>query len=222
MQAGSTCPTVGATCSIFLGAAGCGGECVCQPDQEWLCEISCSPIITREASTPVGVADASVATPEAAPAVADAGVVDASVLPEDAGMCCGDSQNTDFPPSDTCGGASIAWEYIPKCDIPVALIQLHNGGGPVAILDSEGTAPGKLLWSGTLPATSSPAWLSTEVYPPVPLYAGHRYFLFEGEGPCSIAASGDEQPYYAGSPSGTWSGPYMGHAWTARLGAACE
>jgi hypothetical protein len=227
MQSGSTCSSVGATCSIFLGAAGCGGQCVCEPDQQWQCEISCTPIYPRDASTYVDASyvveasvavDAFVATPDASTTV-----VDASVAPMDGGVCCGDGQNLDFPPSDSCTGNPLAWEYIPTCDFPVALIELYNAGGPVAILDSDGVAPGKTLWSGTFPSASTAIyWQSAEVFPPVALQAGHRYFLFEGQGPCSIASGGEEQPYYAVNPSGGWDGPYVGHAWTARLGAQCE
>jgi hypothetical protein len=144
---------------------------------------------------------------------------------EAGGTCCGEEQNTDYPPDTNCSGITIAWQYIPSCDFSVARIELHKSGGTVALLDGNGGGPpGATLWSAQLPSspTGDPAWEGADVVPPIPLQAGRVYYLEESDGTCSIATSGVEYPYYGLSIGGSWDGPYQSHAWTSHVIGTCH
>jgi hypothetical protein len=143
---------------------------------------------------------------------------------EAGGTCCGDEQNTSYPPDTNCSGITIAWQYVPSCDFSVARIELHKSGGTVALLDGNGGGPpGATLWSASLPSspTGEPAWEGADVVPPIPLTAGHIYYLEESEGTCSIASDGVQYPYY-GLWSYGWDGPYQWHPWTSHVIGTCH
>jgi hypothetical protein len=147
------------------------------------------------------------------------------VQPETGATCCLDEQNTDYPPDTNCGGTTIAWQYVPSCTIAVARIELHKNGGTVALLDSAPDgSPGATLWSGALSGDPSATvtWNGADVVPPIPLAAGHVYYLEESEGTCSIATDGVEYPYYGLSGSSTWDGPFQWHPWTSHVIGACK
>jgi len=144
---------------------------------------------------------------------------------EAAGACCGDEQNTDYPTDTNCSGTTIAWQYVPSCDFAVARIELHKTGGTVALLDSApGGEPGATIWQGDLPSspTGEPAWNGADVVPPIPLVAGHVYYLEESPGTCSIAKSGVPYTYYGLQGDGSWSGPWQQHAWTSHVIGTCH
>lgn len=144
-------------------------------------------------------------------------------IQNDGAVCCEDGQNLDSPPDDLSGGASVAWQYVPQCNITVIGIELHNIGGEVVIRDSNGSEPGDALWTGTLvPADGNNlAWTSTAVSPPLPLVMGHVYWIQEAPGPLSESSNGVEYTYYADTGSG-WDGPYNWHAYTSRIHGACK
>ena len=141
------------------------------------------------------------------------------------GACCGDEQNTDYPPDTNCSGITVAWQYVPSCDFAVSRIELHKSGGTVALLDGVGGGPpGVTLWSAPLPSSPAgePDWEGADVVPPIALTAGHVYYLEESAGICSIASGGVEYPYYGQSSDGSWDGPYQWHPWTSRIIGACH
>lgn len=143
----------------------------------------------------------------------------------DAAICCEDGQNTSFPPDDNCGGVSLAWEYVPSCNLRVKGIELHNQGGAVSIHADDAGRPGPVLWQGTLPKPSQPgnAWVGTSVTPLLPLAKGRRYWIQAAAGPCSIATGGVQQPYYGWWGGGTgWDGPFTWHHYTSRIHGACD
>jgi hypothetical protein len=180
-----------------------------------------------DAAGPLGQPDAGLADVVAIPDAATPDAADESIVVsgDDAGgSCCGDEQNTDYPPSINCSGTTIAWQYIPSCDFEVVRIELHKSGGTVALLDSEGSQPGATLWSANLPSspTGDAEWEGADVAPPVALHAGHVYFLEESSGTCSIATDGTEYPYYGLSGDGSWDGPYTWHPWTSHVYGACH
>ena len=64
------------------------------------------------------------------------------VIANDGAVCCEDGQNLNFAPDDLSSGASVAWQYVPQCNITVIGIELHNLGGEVVIRDSNGERAG--------------------------------------------------------------------------------
>jgi len=141
----------------------------------------------------------------------------------DGAVCCEDGQNTSFTPDDLSGGASVAWQYLPTCNIVVTSIELHNRGGFVALLDSNGAEPGATLFQGTLPTPSGSGldWVATDVTPPVALEAGQVYWIQEAEGPLSEASGGIAYTYYASTTNG-WNGPWNWHDYTSRIHGNCH
>jgi hypothetical protein len=139
----------------------------------------------------------------------------------DAVALCDDGENLSYPPVDTYCSAvpPLAWEFTPQGDEDAAYIELYGGGGPVALLDSAGQAPGAALWTGTLPGASGPSWSGTAISPPIHLTAGHLYFVSQDSPICSVATSGTGYPYYMQVASG-WSGPYAARPWTFRIQVA--
>jgi len=153
--------------------------------------------------------------------IVDAPAVDAPILADGPLQCCGDEQNTDFPPDDNCHGNTVAWQYIPSCDFILARIEIHrSGGGTVSLLDSDGARPGVTLFTGLLPSSPSSAWVGANVDHPLPLRAGHIYWIEESPGICSIATQGIPYTYYGNLGTG-WEGPFQGHPWTSRVIGAC-
>jgi hypothetical protein len=161
-----------------------------------------------------------------APAAHDAAEEPPIVVSIDAGgTCCGDEQNTDYPPDTNCSGIAIAWQYVPSCDFAVWRIELHKSGGTVALLDGTGGGPpGATLWSAMLPSspTGEPAWEGADVVPAIPLQAGHVYYIEESSGTCSIASGGVQYPYYGQWSDGSWDGPYQWHPWTSHVIGTCH
>jgi hypothetical protein len=213
--ASGSCVNPGDTCPFFIGAAGCGGLCVCGNDLTWSCSISCGGS-TEEA----GVVDASVVPVEA-------GFFDASTLPPETSGCCldpggQDGQNLQFPPVDTCMSDPVAWEYVAPCDFDADFIALHNSGGPVGILDDTDGNPGPNLWSGLLPSSSFPAWNGLPIDPPVHLLGGHSYFIFEGSGTCSIASGGVVHMSWLYDPVQGRRGPFYKYPWLFRITGTCN
>ena len=144
------------------------------------------------------------------------------VIENDGAVCCEDGQNLNFPPDDLSSGASVAWQYIPQCNITVIGIELHNLGGEVVIRDSNGAEPGDALWTGTLPPTGNTLdWTSATVSPPLPLAMGHVYWIQEAPGPLSEASDGVEYTYYADTSNG-WNGPWNWHPYTSRVHGECH
>lgn len=141
----------------------------------------------------------------------------------DGAICCEDSQNTESAPDALSGGASVAWQYVPTCNILVKSLELHNRGGAVALRDSNGEQPGVALFQGTLPVPSGPDldWVATDVQPPVLLQAGHVYWIQEAPGPLSEASSGIAYTYYADGLNG-WDGPFNWHFYTSRIHGSCN
>jgi hypothetical protein len=144
--------------------------------------------------------------------------------PADAALCCEDGQNTNYPPDALSAGASVAWQYIPACNIVVKGIELHNRGGLVVLRDSNGAQPGAALFKGTLPVPAGPGldWVGTDVQPPVPLTAGHVYWIQEAPGPLSEASDGVQYTYWADNGGGSWSGPFNWHPYTSRIHGVCD
>jgi hypothetical protein len=213
-----SCASPGDTCPFFVGAEGCGGQCVCQSDTTWSCNIYCST-----PAVDAGVAEASVVPAEAA--VFDAPpVFDASPPPGE--LCClgptgQDGQNLEYPPSDGCNSPPVAWEYVPTCDFTATHIELHNSGGPVGILDDTGGNPGPNLWTGLLPATPTPTWTGIDIVPPVHLVGGRTYFIYEGSGTCSIATGGTTQTFWLYDPNMGRIGPLNKFPFTFRITGTC-
>jgi hypothetical protein len=141
-------------------------------------------------------------------------------------LCCKDGQNAINTTDESCWHElDVAWEYIPNCNLLATQIALHDTGGPIAILDSVGTfpavSPGAVLWTGTLPSSTTASWTSVDILPPLPLTAGHSYFIQEGLGTCSIALAGDEWPSFTLGSSG-WVGPSLMFAWASRITGNCN
>jgi hypothetical protein len=205
--------------ALALPLDGCGGRTGLETVQ-LARDASALDSSTGDAPPPVD------AEPVDAPPRVDVDLVDAPPpedAPEvgDAGICCYDSQNTDAPPDDNCEGTTIAWKYVPSCDIAVAGIELHTTADKVAILSTVGGRPGEPLFSGALPATAKAAWIGADVSPPLLLKAGVEYWIEESPGVCSIATHGREYTYY-GNFGTSWDGPYKSHAWTSHIVGACH
>jgi hypothetical protein len=163
----------------------------------------------------IATSDVAVMTADAPIEPLDAPVV--SDVVEEPGAC-EDDQNTNYAPSD-CGGPSnvwFAWPYTPTRDIHVQRIELHTTGAGVALLESTGGLPGKLLFQGTTPTSSAAAWLGVDLAPPVALRAGVLYYLAEQVTYCSQALGGTQFiEYYASTLAGPWgttgTGSYTSH-----------
>jgi hypothetical protein len=213
--ASGSCVNPGDTCPFFVGAAMCGGLCICQSDLTWSCSISCGGN-TVEA----GVEDVSVVTAEAA-------VFDAPTLPGDETGCCldpggQDGQNLQYSTVDTVMSPPVAWEYVPPCTFDASYIALHDTGGPVGILDDTGGNPGPNLWTSLLPYTYVPTWKGIEIVPPVHLVAGHSYFIYEGYATASIASGGTIQMSWVYDPMQGRQGPFYKYPYTFRITGVCN
>jgi hypothetical protein len=148
--------------------------------------------------------------------------VDARATEASTGVACEDFQNGGFAPDTNCSGTSLAWAYTPQHDLDVSELELHATGGVARIFDSATTGrPGKLLFEGNLPTSSTPQFLGAALNPPLHLTGGHKYFIGKSEGMCSIATGGEEQEYWAGY-NGAWDGPWKSHHFTARLRGTCD
>jgi hypothetical protein len=142
---------------------------------------------------------------------------------------CGEGVNITTAPSDNCGGAGAAFEYIPDVDVLIDRIELHTNAAVVGLLDSDCDLPGKTLFLAELDtAGTNNAWRGADVYPQITVKAKHKYFVWQAiasghdDTHCSIATTGVMvREYTAPSASGPWSGPFSGLAWSARLDGVC-
>lgn len=138
------------------------------------------------------------------------------------GVQCMQGMNTQYKPA-VCGGDQFDWfasPYTPTGDISVDRIEVHMSKGQVALLASKAGAPGKVLFEGSVGTSPSPAWIGTDVSPPVLLKGGTRYYLgFRGD--CSFSMGGqDPVEYISPSLGGPWKIDGT-DSWTARLIGTC-
>lgn len=138
------------------------------------------------------------------------------------GVQCVQGPNTQYK-TGACSGDQIDWfasPYTPTTNITVDRIEVHMAQGQVALLASAAGAPGKVLFVGSVGKSPSPAWIGTDVSPPVLLHGGTLYYIaFRGD--CSFAMGGSEPVEYI-SPS--LGGPWKIDGtddWTARLIGIC-
>jgi len=139
---------------------------------------------------------------------------------------CGEGVNITSPPADNVAGAGAAFEYVPQTDIVIERIELHTTGGSVGLLDSDCEQPGTVLFYGPLETSATPAWVGADVFPVIPVKAGHRYFIYEktdSSGADSAATGGVYTREYTtpNGVNGPWGGPFDGIFWSARLDGVC-
>jgi hypothetical protein len=137
---------------------------------------------------------------------------------------CVEAQNAQGTLSTNCGGASLAWQYIPTTSFRLEQVDLYTHADAFALLDDAGGRPGGVLSRGTFARGNEPGWESARLDPPVELEAGRTYWLWKTEGTCSIVESGARPVYWAnlrGLDPSSWQGPFRGHAFTARLYGTC-
>jgi hypothetical protein len=209
---------------VFLFVASCGGRT--QLYERVGTDAGVHPVDAGKDSGPIGV-DA--APPDAGPPDAGDCGFDQDPSPQATSGygACGEAINITSPPTDNVSGAGAAFEYVPETDVVVGRIELHTTGGSVGLLDSDCDLPAKVLFYGPLPTSPTPAWLGADVFPPVTVKAGHRYFVYEstagGSGEDSAATSGVEVREYTtpNGVNGPWGGPFGGIAWSAHLIGVC-
>jgi hypothetical protein len=142
--------------------------------------------------------------------------------PDVTGAACTLGPNIQLP-TNLCGGDQVDWfatPYTPPTDISVDRIEAHMAQGNVALLTSAGGMPGSVLFVGSVGTSPMPAWIGTNVSPPVFLSGGTQYFIgFQGD--CSFSMGGSEPiEYMAPTVNGPWHDQGTDN-WTARLIGTC-
>lgn len=142
---------------------------------------------------------------------------------------CGEGVNITSAPATNCSGVGAAFEYVPRTDVLASRLELFTTPGIVGLYDSDASCdkPGAELFKADMDGVSNvQGWRGADIFPPIPLKGGHKYFLFQAPGAhgsmaCSTSVAGTRVREYTVAPGGKWDGPFTGMTWMGRVVGTC-